>query len=322
MGPGRVLVTGIEGFVGCHLARHLAALGLDVVGLHWQEPSESLPARLVAGDVRDPAALRRLLEETRPDSVVHLAALSSVTTSEAHSLTAYQVNVIGTLNLLESVRQLGLRSRVLLVSSADVYGRANVGQPLTETDPLQPVSAYALSKLMAGEAARFYHRSYGLDVVVLRPFSHTGPGQAPHFVFPKVASGIAQAEAGAGPPVIEMGNLDVRRDYSDVRDVARAYGLALERCAAGETYNVTSGRPVLIREAVNFLCSLARVKVEVRSSASHFRAQDIPLLTGDPARFRTATGWLPGIPFEQTLADLLEYYRRRYSGSGSRSPCP
>ncbi|MEO0085383.1 MAG: GDP-mannose 4,6-dehydratase [candidate division WOR-3 bacterium] len=309
MPSGRVLITGIEGFVGCHLARHLDSLGLEVIGLHWQEPTEPLPARLVRGDVREPAALNALLEETRPDYVVHLAALSSVAASEAHSLTAYQVNVIGTLNLLDSVRRLGLHCRVLLISSADVYGRSNVGQQLTENDPPQPVSAYALSKLMAGEAGRFYHRVYGVDVVILRPFSHTGPGQAPHFVFPKVACGIAQAEADTAPPVIEMGNLDVRRDYSDVRDIVRAYGLALDRCSSGETYNVTSGQPVLLREAVDFLCSLARVRVKVRSSATHFRSRDIPLLTGDPAKFQAATGWQPQIHLHQTLTDLLDYCR-------------
>lgn len=311
MPSGRVLVTGIEGFVGCHLARHLNSLGLEVVGLHWQDPAEPLPARLVRGDVRDPTALHAMLADTRPDYVVHLAALSSVAASEAHSLTAYQVNVIGTLNLLDSIRRLDLHCRILLISSADVYGSSNVGQQLAETDPPQPVSAYALSKLMAGEAGRFYHRVYGVDVVILRPFSHTGPGQAPHFVFPKVACGIAASEAGTAPPVIEMGNLDVRRDYSDVRDIVCAYGLALDHCRPGETYNVTSGRPVLLREAVGYLCSLARVKVEVRSSASYFRSRDIPLLTGSPARFQAATGWQPVIPFEQTLADLLDYCRSR-----------
>lgn len=311
MSSGRVLITGIEGFVGCHLARHLDSLGLDVVGLHWQESADPLPAQLVRGDIRDAAALRNLLEQTRPDSVVHLAALSSVAASEAHSNTAYQVNVIGTLNLLEAVRQLELRCRILLISSADVYGRSNVGQQLTESDTPQPVSAYALSKLMADEAGRFYHRVHGLDVVILRPFSHTGPGQATHFVFPKVAWGIAQAEVGTAPPVIEMGNLDVRRDYSDVRDVVRAYALALHRCQPGETYNITSGQPVLLRDAVGYLCSLARIKVEIRPTATHFRSRDIPLLTGDPARFQAATGWQPQIPFKQTLADLLDYCRAR-----------
>uniref|UniRef100_A0A7C4GER6 NAD-dependent epimerase/dehydratase family protein n=1 Tax=candidate division WOR-3 bacterium TaxID=2052148 RepID=A0A7C4GER6_UNCW3 len=311
MPSGRVLITGIEGFVGSHLARHLHSLGLDVVGLHWQDPVEPLPARLVRGDVRDPAALRALLEETRPQHIIHLAALSSVAISETHSLTAYQVNVIGTLNLLESVRQLNLRCRVLLISSADVYGQSNIGQRLAETDPLRPISAYALSKLMAGEAGRFYHRVYGIDIVILLPFSHTGPGQSPSFVFAKVACGIARAEVGAALPVIEMGNLDVRRDYADVRDVVRAYGLALDRCRSGDTYNVTSGRPVLLREAVAFLCSLARVKIDVRSATSHFRSRDIPLLTGDPAKFQAATGWRPEIPFEQTLTDLLDYYRSK-----------
>jgi GDP-4-dehydro-6-deoxy-D-mannose reductase len=148
-----------------------------------------------------------------------------------------------------------------------------------------------------------------MDVVILRPFSHTGPGQAPNFIFPKVASGIADIERGRREPVIEMGNLDVRRDYTDVRDVVRAYSLALKHCRAGESYNVTSGRPIVLRQGVDILARLARVPVVIRSSPAEFRPHDIPVLTGDPGRFKKATGWQPQIPFEQTLADLLDYYR-------------
>jgi GDP-4-dehydro-6-deoxy-D-mannose reductase len=164
---------------------------------------------------------------------------------------------------------------------------------------------------MTCEAGKFYSRAFGLDVVMLRPFSHTGPGQTTTFVFPKVAEGIVRIERGQSEPVIEMGNLEVRRDYTDVRDIVRAYALALERCAAGETYNVTSGRPILLKDAVDRLCSLARVPVAVRSSAARFRPHDIPLLTGDPSKFMAVTGWKPEIPFSQTLSDLLDYYRAR-----------
>jgi GDP-4-dehydro-6-deoxy-D-mannose reductase len=305
----RILVTGIEGFAGGHLARHLAAAGHTVIGLHWADAPPGLPAELHRGDICDFDATRSLLEATRPDGIIHLAGISSVALSESHQMVTYEVNALGTLKLLESVRQLQLKCRVILISSADVYGCSNVGRPLSEDAPSLPLSPYALSKHMTSEAGQFYHRAFGLDVVILRPFSHTGPGQTTAFVFPKVANAIAQIERGAREPVIEMGDLRVRRDYTDVRDVVRAYGLALERCAAGETYNVASGKPVVIQEGVDYLCSLARVPVQVQSSAAKFRPHDIPLLTGDPSKFTAATGWKPGIPFTKTLSDLLDYYR-------------
>jgi len=305
----RILITGIEGFACGHLARHLSATGHTVIGLHWADAQPKLPAELHKGNICDFDATRALLETTRPDGIIHLAGISSVALSESHQMRTYEVNALGTLKLLEAVRQLQLKCRTVLISSADVYGRVNVGRPLTEDLPSMPLSPYALSKHMTAEAGLFYHRAFGLHVVILRPFSHTGPGQATTFVFPKVAHAIAQIERGAKEPVIEMGDLRIRRDYTDVRDTVRAYALALENCTNGETYNVTSGRPVTIKEGVDHLCRLARVPVEVRSSAAKFRPHDIPLLTGDPTKFESATNWKPEIPLTQTLSDLLDYYR-------------
>ena len=305
----RILVTGIEGFAGGHLARHLADARHTIIGLHWADAQPGLPAELHRGDICDFDATRSLLESTRPDGIIHLAGISSVALSESHQMATYEVNALGTLKLLEAVRQLQLKCRIVLISSADVYGRSNIGRPLNEDLPSLPLSPYALSKHMTAEAGRFYHRAFGLDVVIIRPFSHTGPGQTTTFVFPKVANAIAQTERGAREPVIEMGDLQIRRDYTDVRDVVRAYLLALERCAPGETYNITSGKPVIIKEGVDYLCSLARVPVQVKSSAAKFRPHDIPLLTGDPSKFAAATGWNPEIPFTKTLSDLLDYYR-------------
>lgn len=305
----RVLLTGIEGFVGGHLARRLRDSGHDVVGIHYAEPPPGLPARLLHGDVRVFPLLRLLVRASEPDWIVHLAGLSSVATSETRGSETWTINATGTLNLLESVRQLELACRVLIISSADVYGRSNIGKPLEEDAPELPLSPYALSKQAAEDIARFYHRAYGTQCIILRPFSHTGPGQAPNFVFPKVAHAIAQVEAGRRDPVIEMGNLEVKRDYTDVRDVVRAYELALKHCTPGETYNVTSGKPVLIGDGVELLRSKAKVPVEVRTAAAMLRGRDIPVLTGNPDKFRAATGWQPELPFDQTLSDLLDYYR-------------
>jgi len=306
----RVLITGIEGFVGRHLAARLLDSGHRVFGIHIAPCAGLEDVDLSCHDIRDFDFLRSHLTDTRPDRIVHLAAVSSVAESETHVLETFDVNAVGTLRLLEAVRLSVPEARLLLVSSADVYGRDPSDGPFTEQSLARPVSPYALSKLAAEEAGRFAHRAFGLDVVVLRPFSHTGPGQSPRFVFPTVARRIAELERSGGG-TIELGNLEVRRDYTDVRDVCRAYELALERCAPGETYNVTSGKPVLIRDGVESLCRLARVPIEYRTVAERRRERDLPLLSGSNKKFVAATGWQPAIAFEQTLADLLDYWRGR-----------
>ncbi len=335
----RVLITGIEGFAGSHLARHLSQNGHHVIGIHLAQHGDTIrnhvpipPGELHQGDIRDLDRLKSILASTRPDSVVHLAAVSSVAVSEGQLLETYDINAVGTLKLLEALRQQwghdaeSCPHRVLLISSADVYGRATTDKPLTEGVPPQPITPYALSKLAAEDAGRFFHRAFGMDIVVLRPFSHTGPGQKPDFIFPSIARRIVEIEraAEANPMgtrcgimspsrarTIELGNLDVRRDYTDVRDVARAYALALERCKSNETYNITSGRPILLRDGIETLCRLARCEVSYTSTAAKRRKRDLSLLTGDPMKFSRTTGWQPVVPFETTLQDLLDYYRSR-----------
>jgi len=303
----RVFVTGIEGFVGGHLARHLKERGDEVYGIHYAPPGEELPANLFPCDINDFNTLKKALEESRPDWIIHLAGISSVAEAEKNPIPTYEVNTIGTLKLLIAVHQLMLPCRILLISSADVYGRGD--RPHSETDPVQPLTAYARSKYLAEEIARLYYQTWDMDIVILRSFSHTGPGQAERFIFAKVASHIAKVEQGKASPILEMGDLEVRRDYTDVRDIVRAYISALENCPAGETYNVTSGRPVRLRDGVEILLGLARQKIEIRQSVSEKRPYDIPFLSGNPEKFHRATGWTPQIPFEKTLSDLLEYYR-------------
>ena len=313
----RVLVTGIEGFVGQHLARHLREHNHEVIGLHYAPAAAVLAERLYQGDVRDYAWLKQAVVEARPERIIHLAAVSSVAEAETHVLQTYQINAVGTLNLIEAVRLGGIRARVVLVSSADVYGPSTADTPISEETPLRPLSPYGLSKLAAEEACRFSFRAFDTDVVILRSFSHTGPGQSARFLFPTVARRIVEIErAFAASPeldetsrTIELGNLDVKRDYTDVRDIVKAYALALDGCQAGETYNVTSGRAVLIRDGVRSLCDTAHCKVRFTSSAERRRARDLPLLTGSNSKFVQATGWKPDIPFEQTLADLLGHHR-------------
>jgi GDP-4-dehydro-6-deoxy-D-mannose reductase len=313
----RVLVTGIEGFVGQHLAYCLHKHDHEVIGLHYAPVAPGRAEKLYQGDVRDFTLLKKVVGETRPDGMVHLAAISSVAEAETHVLKTYNTNAVGTLNLLEAARLSKVSARIILISSADVYGSMISDIALTEETAPRPLSPYGLSKLAAEEMGRFSFHAFGTDVVILRPFSHTGPGQSTKFIFPTVAKRVVEIEqAFAAAPsldeaarTIELGNLDVRRDYTDVHDIAEAYALALDKCESGETYNVTSGRPVLIRDGVSSLCAMARCQVRVVSSSELRRARDLPLLTGSNDRFVRATGWKPDIPFEQTLADLLDHHR-------------
>ncbi len=305
----RVLITGIEGFVGTHLARYLTELGHQVSGIHLKPCAEQLPAELFCADIQNLSRVKEMLEQTRPEWLVHLAGVSSVAEAEKNPLSAYNINTLGTLKLLLAVHQLMLPCRILLISSADVYGRSD--RQHIETDTTAPLTVYARSKLLAEEIGRLYYQSWEMDIIILRPFSHTGPGQAPNFIFPKVAHHIARVEKGKASPVLEMGDLSVQRDYTDVRDIVRAYVLALENCLSGETYNVTSGRTIRLKDGVDYLCQLANKKIEIVTGNAEKRPYDIPFLSGDARKFTAITGWQPEIPFEQTLADLLEYYRTR-----------
>lgn len=307
--PRRALITGIEGFVGGHLCHYLQNLGWEVAGIHLNPPPAGLNAELFCADICDFDRLKSVLEQTRPEWIFHLAGVSSVAEAEKNPVPVYEINTIGTLKLLLAVHQLMLPCRILFVSSADVYGRGEA--PHSETDPVAPLTVYARSKHLAEQLCRLYYQVWGMDIVIVRPFSHTGPGQAPRFVFAKVAHHIALAEQGRAEPVLKMGDLSVRRDYTDVRDVVRAYVLALENCISGETYNITSGNAIRLRDGVELMLRMSRVPVEVRSGATEIRPYDIPYLSGSAEKFRRITGWQPEIPLEQTLADLLEYYRQR-----------
>lgn len=305
-----VFITGIEGFVGTHLARHLADKGFQVSGCFFVAPLADLSfARVRYCDIREGAQLPAQLAEERPDFIVHLAAVSSVAIAEQDFAGTVDVNVRGTLRLLEAVRQLETRPRLLIVSSSEVYDRsADSGGRLEEAAPLRPMNNYAFSKLLSEEVGRYFASRYDLDVVILRPFSHTGPGQSTNFVFPWVARQIAEAEAGRRTPEIEVGNVAVSRDYTDIRDICRAYELALTKAAKGETYNVTSEQLLRVGDGIDYLLSRARIPIRIKVAAKRQR-QEGAILAGSSAKFRAATGWRAEIDVKQTLQDLLEYQR-------------
>lgn len=316
MGSGSVLITGVSGFVGRHLAAFLGGLGAEVFGtvMPGEPVSAEGPlsgARLMECRIEDADSVAEAVRFSEPGLVCHLAAQSFVPRSFENPRETFEANVTGTLNLLEALRGLSGVRKVLLVGSAEVYGTAPSSMlPLTEDARMEPVNPYACSKACAELMGIQYCRAFGVPVVVTRSFNHIGPGQSDVFASSSFARQIAEIEAGLRPPVIRVGNLDARRDFTDVRDVVRAYALALDMCAAGEVYNVCSDRAVGIGEVLDTLLELSGAEVEVVPDPDRMRPSDMPVMLGDSSKLRAATGWRPEIPLEKTLMDLLDYWRK------------
>jgi len=315
----RVLITGVTGFVGSHLADYLVARGdLEVYGTHrWRSRTENIEhlrgrIRLVECDLRDAGAVHRLLAAVRPDRVFHLAAQSYVPTSWLIPVETVTGNVSLQLNLFEAARDLGLAARFQIAGSSEEYGLVRKDEiPIREDSPLRPLSPYAVSKVAQDLLAYQYWMSYRLHTVRTRGFNHTGPRRGEVFATSNLARQIAEIEKGLREPVVWVGNLEAIRDFTDVRDMVRAYWLALERGEPGEVYNLCSGRGYTIRNVLEILLELAQTRVEVRQDPQRLRPSDVPILLGDCSRFRQVTGWQPTIPFEVTLKDLLDYWRQR-----------
>ena len=315
-----MLITGISGFVGQHLATYL--LGnhpeVEVFGLRrWRS---TLPAALatspsvhvVDGDLLDAPSLVRALQASSPEAVLHLAASSSVAGSWDTPAEMMQVNVLGTLNLLEAVRQLGLDPVVVLACSAEAYGMVGEDElPIRESQPFRPVSPYAVSKAAVDLLGDQYFRAFHLRTVRARFFNHCGPGQPARFVVSSLARQVAEVEAGTREPAIRTGDIEVRRDFVDVRDAARAYWLAATHGRAGEAYNVAGGHARAIREVLDGLLALSGKAASVATDPARLRPAELRVLEGDASRFCADTGWRPEIPFERTLADTLSYWRSK-----------
>jgi len=313
----RALITGAGGFVGGHLCTYLLThTSWEILGIVYPEPVQEphpLPSlHLVRADLRDPQETARLLADFAPEVVFHLAAQSYVPASFADPWDTLETNIRMQLNLLEAVRQGERSARVLVIGSNEEYGAPCPEElPLREGSPLRPRNPYAVSKVTQDMLGLQYHLAYGMDVVRLRPFNHTGPGQPPRFVVPAFAHQIARIEAGLQEPVVRVGNLDVARDFTDVRDVVRAYHLAALHGEPGEVYNLASGRPQSIRGLLESLLSLSTVQVRVEVDPALYRPADTVVVYGSAEKFQRRTGWKPEIPFQQTLRDTLEYWRSR-----------
>lgn len=315
----RVLITGITGFAGSHLAEHCLARGdVDVFGtIRWRSRTENIDhitdkLNLVECDLRDAVSVKQALNKIRPDYIFHLAAQSFVPTSWHAPGETLMTNIMGQVNMFEALRELGLNPRIQLACSSEEYGLVKENEvPITEDNPLRPLSPYAVSKVTQDMLGYQYHQSYGMFIVRTRGFNHTGPRRGHVFVTSNFAKQIAEIEAGRKEPVIEVGNLEARRDFTDVRDMVRAYWMSLEKGEAGEAYNVGTGKAYKISEMLDILLSYSEVNVDIKPDPERMRPSDVELLIGDASKLRRQTGWEPQITFEQTLRDLLDYWRER-----------
>lgn len=311
----KALITGISGFVGSHLAEYLLDVpAWEVAGTFYHQPDqiEHLRARvrLFRADLSRPEEAQAVLEEYRPDVIFHLAAQSLTARSHQEPWQTLEANIRMQLNVLEGVRRLNLPARLLVVGSGEEYGLVHPDElPIREEQPFRPLNPYAVSKIAQDMLGLQYHLSHGLDVVRVRPFNHIGPRQRLGFVAPDFAYQIAEAEAGRREPVIRVGNLDVSRDFSDVRDVVRAYYLAVLHGEAGEVYNIGSGQARTIRELLDGFLRLSSIPLRCEESPAQARRVDIPCIRADYSKFHARTGWQPEIPFEQSLKDILDYWR-------------
>ena len=301
----KALVTGAGGFVGGWLAAHLMEAGDEVIEL---DPEL---------DVRDGDGLASAITSARPDAIYHLAGYSHVGQSWQEPQAAFEINALGTLNLLQAARSVEPAPRVLLVSSADVYGEVDEASlPLAETAAARPATPYAASKVSAEFLGVQAYLGYGLPVIIVRPFNHIGPGQHESFFFPALARRIVQA-IDAGASAIPVGNLAARRDFTDVRDAVRSYRLLIERGLAGEVYNVCSGKDISLAEAARLMLAVAGASLDLEADETLMRPVDLPVLRGDPGKLRAATGWEPAIPLATSLEDLYRRERDTLSGSAA-----
>lgn len=322
----RVLITGATGFVGRYLINHLSASSkkgrIEIFGTCFPEQPEQCAdlcakapfINLIHLDLRSEESVVDLIKNVCPDKIFHLAAISQVRVSWDKRRETMETNLMGTFFLYEAVRKYSPKTRILFVSSSDVYGYLNPAKnrrAYREEDKAGIVSPYAFTKAGAELLSEFYAHREKLHIVTARPFPHTGPEQTADFVCSDWARQIALIEKKKMSPVIEVGNLEPRRDYSDVRDVVRAYDLLIHKGTPGEAYNVCSGQAPSLKEILGTLLSFTACKITIHVDSSKFRKADIPYLAGSNKKLSKATGWAPRISLEKTLRDLLEYWREK-----------
>jgi len=314
----KALITGITGFVGSHLAEHLLSEGIEVFGAaRWRSNRDNIAQiedkiKLNECDINDASSVKKLLEEICPDHIYHLAGQSSVAASWNSPAETMNTNVIGQINILEAVRQQGIDCRILVAGSSEEYGFVEEKElPLTESSQLRPLSPYSVSKVAQDLLGYQYYKSYNMKIIRTRAFNHTGPRHSDIFVTSSFARQAALIEKGLQEPVIMVGNLSARRDYSDVRDIVRAYRLALTKGDSGEVYNICSGKDVSINDILETVLSFSSKKITIKTDPSRMRPSDISVTRGDPSKFASKTGWKPMIPLKTTLKDMFDYWMEK-----------
>lgn len=320
MAAKTALITGITGFVGSHLTELLLKEGYEVVGTtRPRSPIDNVEhlldrVKIVDAELLDPHSMDSLLKETKPSYIFHLAAQSFVKSSWNSPATTMEINVIGSVHLFEAIRRMGGDPVIQIAGSSEEYGLVHENEiPVKEENPLRPLSPYAVSKVAMDYLGYQYHKSYNMRVIRTRGFNHTGPRQGDVFASSNFAKQIALSEKGKQEPVIKVGTLETSRDFTDVRDIVRAYWLAVEKCEPGEIYNIASGKAWKISQVLDMLLSMSKMKgkIKIQEDPERMRPSDVPILLGDATKFRKKTGWKPEIPFEKTLEDLLNYWRER-----------
>ncbi|HCM37562.1 MAG: hypothetical protein UV61_C0002G0113 [Candidatus Gottesmanbacteria bacterium GW2011_GWB1_43_11] len=312
----KALITGITGFVGSHMAELLLTEGVEVYGIQrWRSKTENIEAiqdkiKIEEADLLDAHSLYTVIDKIKPDYIFHLAAQSFVQSSWASPTQTLEVNIIGSAHLFEAVRKTGLPVPIQIACSSEEYGKVLPNEvPIKETNPMRPLSPYAVSKLAMDYLGYQYHQSYQMNIIRTRGFNHTGPRRGEVFAESSFAKQIAEIEKGKREPVVHVGNLEARRDYTDVRDMVRAYYLAVQKCDPGEAYNIATGKAWKIKDVLDLLTGMSKVKVEIKPDPTRMRPSDVEVLIGDNTKFVTKTGWKPEIPFEKTMSDLLNYWR-------------
>jgi len=319
----RILITGITGFVGSHLAEYcLQKPDVEIYGTalshHLGDEFQRVEhikdkIKILECDLANRVAVARVLEKSKPAKIFHLAAQSFVPVSWKSPEDTLINNIIAELNILDVSRELKLDPVIVLACSSEEYGLVKENElPIKENNPLRPLSPYAVSKVTQEKLGFQYYHSYGLKSVLTRFFNTEGPGRGQEFVTSNFAKQVAEIEKGKRDPIIYVGNLDAKRDFTDVRDVVRAYWLASEKCKFGEPYNVCSGKSRSIKSLLELLLNLSEKKdIEIRQDPEKMRPSDVPVLWGDYSKFRKETGWEPKILFRKTMEDLLNYWRER-----------
>lgn len=314
----KALITGITGFAGSHLAELLLTKEFEIYGTtRPRSRTDNIDAikgklNLCDADLMDSHSLYSIIVKIKPDYIFHLAAQSFVQSSWASPATTMEMNISGSVHLFEAIRRAEINPVVQIACSSEEYGLVLPNEiPITEESPLRPQSPYAVSKIAMDYLGYQYHQSYGMKIVRTRGFNHTGPRRGEVFVTSSFAKQIAEIEKGKKEPILEVGNLEAERDWTDVRDMVRAYLLAVEKGEPGEVYNLCSGKAVKVKDMLEMLLKMSSVKVKIHEDPSRMRPSDVPILLGDNSKFVKVTDWQPEIPFEKTMQDLLNYWRER-----------